>query len=377
MTYTRQRTTDLPAIAGTFETSKRGSVMVINAVYSVGLRDVVMLLSSIEKLMCKRLLAARFLYCVFVICLLMTPVCGADEEHIGRREKYEERVLFVGEYGSGINQLRQYVPEEDPERLHPPCMSVAPDGTVLIADQFNGFIKRFSVSGDVLQTIPVDTSLPSIGYLSVDADGYIHYLRENSWLVTHDSDGAYIGEVALAAGRPLSVYDMTFAEGEIYIRNWDRELMDYVGLRFNSSGNIEERHTVHPDLWVATAGKYFVQTDSVVDIRGIPRDGIRTADGEVFLKDVGGNSRFSDCLGVDKHDNLYLKEYRDQRWITVKYDRHGREVAKIRVREVYGPTGGYQLVWLDPDGAIYALVEIDDFYHWAVYKYSPIEESGE
>ena len=242
---------------------------------------------------------------ILTICFQLIPLFVDGEEIPVRQEFYEERILFQGEYGTGLNQLRQTTYDEfDPEILKHPCMTVAPNGTILIADQFNGLIKRFSDSGEVLQTIPIDSNVPYILWISVDSAGNIYYLMDDTLWVGFNSDGKPLEAITLQSEGLIAYSEyLKLSNGNIYYINPIRGMLRYEGLKFDRNGILIERRPKNPFLWATTGGEYFVQTDSTLDYRDILLSGIRKANGDVFLKDAKDH-RVSFSLGVDRYHNL-------------------------------------------------------------------------
>lgn len=311
--------------------------------------------------------------------LLLVPIaCQASASEASRT--FREEVWLSGSCGSALNQLAIYKSEIGTFE-GPTTFCVWSDGTVWIADSYNHRMKRFSRSGEVIQSISLD-SAGAIDDMSCDCQGRILYRDwlNREFLTMIDTAGNVLTKFPLPTGKASggTTSLVTLGETNIYAIYMDSTAED-IGLRYDLNGKLIEVRKRDLRLWAETGGRFYVKDSSTEkgDAWGsFDPKRIRRPDGSLFLTDSVAYSPWAHAIGLDSIGNLYLSFWKNiggevaaESYVSV-YTPLGKKLAIFPVRRFNDIIADSHFPKVSQNGDVYILTVSDDLARWTLYRYT-------
>lgn len=298
-----------------------------------------------------------------------------------RVETYARATLVTGSWGAGDGQFGQGR-GADGKPYGPRSFALAGDGSLLVADTFNGRLLRFDPSGSQVAAIPAadgkGIQLQGIDDLALDQEGNT-YLVDNrrGTLFKLDPQGKVLAEIRIGPVKPgpqvfLAERVQVDRSGNIYLGEvfFDDEQYTRRIRRLEAGGSREVKvnsYAVKPD------GTLTIDGDSLIpsEVNSFALD----ADGNIYVE-IRGSTEFgreirvysphgkernrfsvrseeflreSSIAGIDGSGAIYLtRNVGFGNGAISKYDRRGNLLGEIHVAPETGPRS---LVSVRVDGA--------------------------
>lgn len=289
---------------------------------------------------------------------------------------YRESLMFEGKSGSGTRDLR--FKKVDWELLGPTSFAVLPDGSVWIPDDLNAHLKHFSVSGEIVDSIRLDSGV-SVDDICVDSDGRIIVRlwedREHLWIfdpVRLVSAESYRLPMTRGARAAVQLFWHT---GGLYA-NYVDSVHNRISMRYPSGATVPECRSFGRCLWAESGGLYNVPDDSA----GSPASCFALADvlkedGSIFYHDTLYLKVECEAIGTDARGNLFVQYQVDSHsgdsslWRIVRISRFGYVDAVFSIKDWRYSVDTHGIK-VDDSGNVYVLWVASAGDRWALYKYS-------